>query len=321
MTPELRKAFAANRRPVKSPGYWRPASLALQWARKWLERMAEAEAAKTAAYAAMNAARAVDSRQYAPGMIAARDQLAKAESLWSTAYASTAQAWPLKGNDSALGAAFAIGDRGARGPFGRWCENPPFRFVGLAHEVASLDHTGWYSEPGGDGDLIRGAVYQLTARDGRARYIPSIADPNNDGAAILALGEVETAGDSSEESAEDARKDAARRADQLAEYYAEAERDYREAYNQGAAARAKAAEATQAAKSWARAGRAVRGLYAERHALGNALARGVMAQLILQAREACDALTTARKAAAKARRDCPSWKAEAWRDGYAEGQL
>lgn len=34
MTPELRKAFAANRRPVKSPGYWRPASLALQWARR-----------------------------------------------------------------------------------------------------------------------------------------------------------------------------------------------------------------------------------------------------------------------------------------------
>jgi hypothetical protein len=327
MTPELRKAFAANRRPGRSPGYWRPAFQALAMARKALISMAEAEAAKAAAYGALRAAQEVDGRRYAPGMVSARDQLAKANRAWESAYDSTARAWPLKGNDSTLGAAFPIGNRGPRGPFGQWCENPPLRYVGLAHELARLDHTGWYLDPDGDGELAQGAVYQLAPLNGRARYVPAIPDPHNPGAAILTFGEVETAADSSEGAAEDARRDAARRADQLAEYYAEAEREYQTAFREGQEAREKAAEATAAAKAWAGAVRAVRKLFRARHGLGIyglplAEVRAEAVRAIAAARAACEELRDARDAAAKARRDRPSGlnpDRAAWFDGYAEG--
>lgn len=329
MTPELRKAFEANRRPLANPGFWRPACQALPMARKWIAALAEAEAAKAAALEALEAARAVDGRQYAPGMIAARDQLAKAESSFRTAYQRTRRAWPLKGGDSTLGAAFAIGNRGPRGPFGQWCEKPPFRYVGLAHELTRLDHTGWYLDPHGDGDLAQGAVYQLAPLNGRARYVPAIADPYNDGPAILALGEVEVAADSSEGAAEEAKRDAARRADQLAEYYAEAERDYQTAFAEGREAREKAAEATAAAKAWARAVRAVRGLFRARHTAGlvglsPVDVRAEVARAITAARAACEGLRDARDAATKARRDRPSGinpDRVAWFEGYAEGPL
>lgn len=329
MTPELQKAFAANRRPGRSPGYWRPAFQALAMARKALISKAEAEAAKAAAYAALRAAQEVDGRRYAPGMVAARDQLAKANRAGESAYDSTARAWPLKGNDSTLGAAFPIGNRGPRGPFGQWCENPPLRYVGLAHELTRLDHTGWYLDPEGDGELAQGAVYQLAPLNGRARYVPAIADPYNEGPAILALGEVETATDSSEDSAEEAKRDAARRADQLAEYYAEAERGYQTAFAEGREARGKAAEATAAAKAWAGAVRAVRGLYRARHAAGlvglsPVDVRAEVARAIAAARALCDDLRDARDAAASARRDRPSPlnpDRAAWLDGYAEGPL
>lgn len=231
--------------------------------------------------------------------------------------------------DSTLGAAFAIGDRGARGPFGQWCEVPPFRYAGAAHEILKLDHTGYFLDPHGDGETVHGGVYQATARDGRARFIPAMPDPHNSGPAILALGDMVTAADSSEAAAEQAKRDAARRADQLASYYAEAERDYQEAHAAGREAREKAQEATAAGKAWVAAVRAVRKLYRARHGLGIyglplAEVRKETARAVALARTLCDELQDAREAARAARGTGHGWtcaSCEAWRDGYAEGPL
>lgn len=325
--PTLKQAFSANRRPAHSPGYWRPASEALKAARFWLGEFQKAEEVKAAASEALKAARAVDGRQYAPGMVAARDQLAKANSLWQDSYRRTHNAWPMRGNGSSLGAAFQIG--GFRSALGQWCEVPPFRYAGAAHEILKLDHTGYFLDPYGHGETIHGGVYQATARDGRARFIPAMPDPHNSGPAILALGDMVTAADSSEDAAEQAKRDAARRADQLASYYAEAERDYQEAHAAGREAREKAQEATAAGKAWVAAVRAVRKLYRARHGLGIyglplAEVRKETARAVALARTLCNELQDAREAARAARGTGHGWtcaNCEAWRDGYAEGPL
>lgn len=326
----LAEAFKANRRPGKSPGYWRPASLALPMARAALAAIASAEAEKAAAFAELAEARKVDSRQYAPGMVSARERLAKAESAWSRAYDSAVSAWPLKGSGAALGAPWAIG--GHASAKGQWCESAPFRFVGLASDLIRLDHTGYYCDPDGDGELARGVVYQLAARDGRARFVPAIADPNNAGPdgrgpAVLALAEIETAEDSTEDSAEVAKADAAARADQLAGYYAESERDYQEAFRAGQEARDKAAEATAEGKAWVGAMRALRGLYRARHTAGlvgmaPAEVRAAVAGAVASVRALCESYQEAREKAASARETGHGWRCPdcaAWREGYQEG--
>jgi len=146
----------------------------------------------------------------------------------------------------------------AGAPFGssrlRWIERPEdagFRFVGFADEIAgrAIDHTGWYTHPDGDfGGTLRGAIYQLPARRGRARYVAGYQEIGfgSEGAA-LALGEIftgepggmgetpyrgryaSTYGDTF-----GAHRDAAFRADRIAEIYAEREREYQEACQQAA---------------------------------------------------------------------------------------
>lgn len=62
------------------------------------------------------------------------------------------------------GQVFNVGQNvGYRHTFGRWHESPetPFRFVGLAHSVASLRHTGWYVQHDECGETTRGVVYML----------------------------------------------------------------------------------------------------------------------------------------------------------------
>lgn len=133
----------------------------------------------------------------------------------------------------------------AGAPFGssrlRWIESPEkagFRFVGFADEIASLHHKGYFTQPGGDtGETLRGAVYQLPARKGRARYVAGYQEQGFgiDGAAALALDEIFT-GDKDVAAIADnygAHREAAHRADHYAEIYAEAERDYQAAWQAG----------------------------------------------------------------------------------------
>lgn len=104
----------------------------------------------------------------------------------------------------------------------RWCEDPAaigLRRVGFADEVSqSIEHRGWFLDDDFQDETARGTVYQLPTRKGRERFIAGMADPFNDGPAVLCLGTIE-----------DDKCDAARSADWLAERYAEDERDYRRA--------------------------------------------------------------------------------------------
>ncbi|MGZ6199168.1 MAG: hypothetical protein ACXWNL_16150 [Vulcanimicrobiaceae bacterium] len=112
-----------------------------------------------------------------------------------------------------------------------WCERPDdyLRRVGFVDEIPNessyrgkfVDHKGWYLEDNYSSEVARGLVFQLPAHKGKPRFISGIADPNNDGPAILSL---EIFNDKGE---------AARNADHLAEHYAETERDYQRANRAG----------------------------------------------------------------------------------------
>lgn len=55
------------------------------------------------------------------------------------------------------------------------------RFVGYADALQrSIDHTGWFTDEFQESKL-RGAVFQLPAKDGRARFLPAYQESDNDG--------------------------------------------------------------------------------------------------------------------------------------------
>jgi hypothetical protein len=141
----------------------------------------------------------------------------------------------------------------------RWIENPEslgLRFVCYADEHGrGVNHQGWFLHDDGiSGEVARGVVYALPAKRGRARFVYGVADPYNEGPAMIAVETVTAAqGDpvearrrfsisesfsiSAQESQdwenESARADAATWADSLAEEYAERERDYNRAWDAG----------------------------------------------------------------------------------------
>lgn len=104
----------------------------------------------------------------------------------------------------------------------RWCEdteNAGLRFVGFADELAphAIKHKGWYTDPDGfDGEVYRGAVWQLPARGGQCIYVAGFADPNNEGAALIDFEPILTI------------SKAAYRADDTARIHAEREREYQQ---------------------------------------------------------------------------------------------
>lgn len=121
----------------------------------------------------------------------------------------------------------------------RWIEKPEsfgLRFVGLAHDLARIDHTGWFLDSTFQDETARGVVYALPGRDGRARLVPGIADPYQSdkygrGPALISFDHfyiAESGGTAPE------AFDVAHLADQIAERYAEKERDYQDAFRAGA---------------------------------------------------------------------------------------
>lgn len=116
----------------------------------------------------------------------------------------------------------------------RWCENAEkagLRFVCFADDVLTyLNHKGYFTDDDFCGEVLRGAVWQLPARNGVARFVGGYFDPCNDGAALIDT-------DICEENARvytywdkpqdyDAARDAARMADCMAEHDAEEQREY-----------------------------------------------------------------------------------------------
>lgn len=113
---------------------------------------------------------------------------------------------------------------------GRWVEDvlnvKGLRFVGFADEIVNIWHTGWFCDEL-QNRTLRGAVWQLPALDGCARYVPGYVNSDNDGA-YLDFSAVETGGRGGThcitENQEQACRDAARYADGMAERAAEDER-------------------------------------------------------------------------------------------------
>jgi hypothetical protein len=133
-----------------------------------------------------------------------------------------------------------------------WIENTEsagLRFVGYCDDICqNIRHKGWYTDEDGlNGETLRGAVWQLPARHGIARYIAGYEDPCNEGAAFVDLdiigGEggysIRWSGHGEPEMAdqtranEDSKREAALRADSIAERNAEREREYNAAWHAG----------------------------------------------------------------------------------------
>lgn len=64
----------------------------------------------------------------------------------------------------------------------RWIENPAamgLRFVGYCDKISdTIRHTGWFTDPDQDGK-IRGCVYQLPGRGGKARFVAAHDNEDN----------------------------------------------------------------------------------------------------------------------------------------------
>lgn len=123
----------------------------------------------------------------------------------------------------------------------RWIENPSvagLRFVGFADDLARIGHNGWYlSDDNWTGETVRGVVFQMAARDGRAQYVAGYDNAINGaadrgGPVALSFDEI-FEGEQFDESDSDAKSGAARRADGIAEAMAESERDYNRAWEAG----------------------------------------------------------------------------------------
>jgi hypothetical protein len=95
-----------------------------------------------------------------------------------------------------------------------YCDEwPEWRDLGDAHEVARLDHTGWYADNFQDG-LVKGRVLQLPAHNRTPQFVPGTYRTDCDGVTIYPL-------DIYDDSA-----DCARAADSYAEREAESAREY-----------------------------------------------------------------------------------------------
>lgn len=122
------------------------------------------------------------------------------------------------------GQVFRVGENvGYRYTFGRWheCPETPFRFIGLAHEIVWLGHTGWYTLHDDCGETARGVVYMMP----HGKYIAAIADACNAGKDGRGPCIVEVK-ENGVPFFYDSREDAARNADSFAESYAEGAREF-----------------------------------------------------------------------------------------------
>jgi hypothetical protein len=185
-----------------------------------------------------------------------------------------------------------------------------FRLVGFADEISNIRHTGWFTSEFQD-EKLRGVVYQLPARNGRPQYVPGYADPCNEGAARLWLGDI-IEGERGDDHETD-KRDAAYRADEIAEKCAKEEREYNAAWQAGSRAN-ELHEAAKTARSELLA--FLRELKPKKAALCDAPA------LIAAARDKAESwIETIRECRVKRDRlirDCGSWEREAFNEGYGE---
>jgi hypothetical protein len=112
----------------------------------------------------------------------------------------------------------------------------PFRFVAFADEILGLRHEGWLTDDDFSVGTLRGAVFQLSPRRGRERFVAGYLESTSrtylvDLSSIFES-DKPNAGEESPCEMEAAR-DAARSADSFAEDAAEKAREYQEAWRSG----------------------------------------------------------------------------------------
>lgn len=117
----------------------------------------------------------------------------------------------------------------------RWIENATngLRFVGLCDEIArsegrprAIDNLGWYTDEFQD-SVLRGVVFQLPARKGKAQYVAGYA--SSDGGDVW---NVKNARLNLSETYDD-KMDAARASNGIAERAAESGREFQQAWSAG----------------------------------------------------------------------------------------
>ncbi len=208
----------------------------------------------------------------------------------------------------------------------RWIENPEnegFRFVGLTHDVDdAVDHTGWHlSEDNWIGETVSGVVYQVSGKNGAARYVVGYADPynsdkNGHGPACLAMRVIDGDVTDCDWASDPVLRDAAREADGIAELMAEKERDYQAAHWAGREAREKATEAREACKAWVQATKASFAIFRNRHNIEKRDLKLLFKAQSEQARYLCKEFKTAREKF-HAALDTEWHDVDTWRDGYS----
>lgn len=144
----------------------------------------------------------------------------------------------------------------------RWIESTAdsgLRFVGWADDLpGGPSHFGWHCEDDGDGDSLRGGVWQLPGRKGKARFLYGFAEmesrdremnPGSAAICVSTISEADRTGPdacASDADESDELRDAVRWADGLAEAEAEDRRDYNRAYRAGREAAERDGEAIEA---------------------------------------------------------------------------
>ena len=221
----------------------------------------------------------------------------------------------------------------------RWIENPGalgLRSVGLAHEIgrahphcngAAVSHTGWFVDPDGHGEVVCGVVYQMSGRDGRARYLAGYADSWNcdkdgRGPALLCLEPMVGESVDTKWCFDSILREAARRGDRIAERMAKEERTYAEAHEAGRVARQSGREMRKVASRYTGAVRAVRAVFRNRHAIEVADARLVLNVLAGQVRRLLADLEEARAVFRKRLNSRDDWAwadNHGWSNGYSDG--
>lgn len=203
------------------------------------------------------------------------------------------------------------------------------RFVAWADELpGGPRHTGWYCRADDFGDTLRGGVWQLPGRNGRARLVYGYAEfegrgEMNPGSAVIVVSDiVESVShcctwDSVRDLPE--IRDAARGADSVAESAAEEQRDYDSGYQAGREAAELDSEALETRGK-------LRSILAElRAAKRGPVSPPLLARIPLIRAELCERVSEmvsdirrARDARDTLWSDCPSWLEEAFRAGFAD---
>lgn len=226
------------------------------------------------------------------------------------------------GTRGSAGAAFEVA-----GDSLRWIEgtrDAGLRFIAWADELAGYRHTGYYNRadgPDGFGETLRGGVWQLPGRKGRARLVYGYTEfegrgEMNPGSAAICVSDILESGPDDSDYTEAARE-AARFADGLAERQAERERDYDSAYQAGRRAAEADAEALQTAAELRPLLAELRSLRKSPHTPLSPVGQ-VCKALRSRVAEMRETISAARRKRDSAWDDCGAWAAEAWRAGFCD---